>query len=260
RDRISGNHYEIAARKVVNATGPWVDQLRKKDGSLNQKRLHLTKGVHLVVSRSRFPLTNSVYFDSPDGRMIFAIPRENTAYIGTTDTDYSGEIGDPRTLPADRDYLLRAVNAMFPKARLRPGDVISSWAGLRPLIHQEGKGASELSRKDELFLSHTGLITIVGGKLTGYRKMAEKVVDLVTKQLGKELGITYPRCKTDRLVLSGGEVPSGKSFAEVQAERISLGASKGIPEDVCKHLVDLYGANAEAVYARIERCSHQGKT
>lgn len=140
--------------------------------------------------------------------MIFAIPRENCTYIGTTDTDYKGAIDSPRSEQADVDYILAACKEMFPEHPLTEDDIDSSWAGLRPLIHEEGKSASELSRKDEIFYASSGLISIAGGKLTGYRKMAERVVDQIVKRLGIEAS-----CQTEKLVLSGGDfAPAKKSL------------------------------------------------
>lgn len=202
QDILSGKTYELKARVVVNATGPWSDEIRKIDGSLNTKRLHLTKGVHIVFDHQKFPLNHSVYFDVPGGRMVFAIPRGNrngrVTYVGTTDTNYNERIDNPGATLEDVNYLLDAANNMFPKLDLQLSDVKSSWAGLRPLIHEDGKSPSELSRKDEVFLSDTGLITIAGGKLTGYRVMAKKVTDEVSRRLGKDVG-----CKTQEIKING---------------------------------------------------------
>ena len=146
---------------------------------MSGKRLPLTKGVHIVVPKSKFPLRQAIYFDVPDGRMIFAIPRGLITYIGTTDTDYTGDKNRILTNTQDINYLLDAANSAFPSINLKIKDIVSSWAGVRPLIHEEGKSASEISRKDEIFESETGLLSIAGGKLTGFRKMAEKIVDVV---------------------------------------------------------------------------------
>lgn len=213
-DLLQNYTYEIYAKKIVNAAGPWVDRLREKDQSLYGKRLHLTKGVHLVISRKRFPLQQATYFDVEDGRMIFAIPRDNSTYVGTTDTNYKGDFERPKVTKDDVNYLLQAVNKMFPTVGLTENDVTSSWAGVRPLIHEDGKSPSELSRKDEMIIAPSGLITIAGGKLTGYRKMAERVVDLVFEQLGKEEGLPFKACTTDRIVLSGGEFDSPEQIPD----------------------------------------------
>lgn len=209
RDRLAGKEYAIRAKTVINASGPWVDGIRKQEGSLSGKRLLLTKGVHLVVPHARLPLTHAVYFDVPtDNRMVFAIPRDRIVYIGTTDTVYKGDTDHPFTDKADAEYLLAAVNHMFPAARLTFDDVESSWAGLRPLIYEEGKGPSEVSRKDEVFETASGLISIAGGKLTGYRKMAERAVDIAMKRLGEIEGREFRSCPTKRIALSGGSLKS----------------------------------------------------
>ncbi|MCY9513505.1 glycerol-3-phosphate dehydrogenase/oxidase [Paenibacillus apiarius] len=250
RDMNDGTTIAISAAKVVNAAGPWVDTLRELDRSKTGKRLHLTKGIHIVIDQSRFPLRQAIYFDTPDGRMVFAIPRDGKTYIGTTDTNYEGELEHPRMTREDLLYLLRAANYMFPTISLTENDVESSWAGLRPLIHEDGKSPSELSRKDEIFLSPSGLITIAGGKLTGYRKMAERVVNLVTNQLGTARGKAYPSCSTDRIVLSGGDVPG--QFADFCSEWTRRGQALGLSEARAKEMVMLYGMNVQHVFSRME--------
>ena len=195
KDQITGEKHDIFAKKIVNAAGPWVDELRDIDGSKKGKHLLLSKGVHLVFPKERFPLRQAIYFDSPDGRMVFAIPRENKTYVGTTDTFYEGDIAHPTVTTEDRDYLLNAINYMFPTVNIAAEDVESSWAGLRPLISEEGKKPGEISRKDEIVISDSGLISIAGGKLTGYRKMAEAAVDTVVKQL-KEKKVSFTALQT----------------------------------------------------------------
>ncbi|MEJ8544498.1 glycerol-3-phosphate dehydrogenase/oxidase [Brevibacillus borstelensis] len=250
-DRVTGKHYPIRAKYVVNATGPWVDGVRQTDGSLQGKRLYLTKGVHLVVPADRLPVKQAAYFDTPDGRMVFVIPRGKITYIGTTDTAYKLSIDHPRTTEEDRDYLLRAVNSMFPSVRLEPSDVHSNWAGLRPLIYEEGKGPSELSRKDEIFHSPTGLITIAGGKLTGFRKMAEKVVDTITQKLNEKEGKEYPACSTDRIVISGGERHGHERYEDWKKEMLRQGIALGVDVEVAQEWIETFGSNTLNIYKRI---------
>lgn len=204
-DHFDGTTFSIEADAVVNAAGPWVDELREKDRSKQGKRLHLTKGVHIVLSRERFPVQQAIYFNVDDGRMIFAIPRGITTYVGTTDTNYDGSKEVVIATQEDVNYLLRAVNSTFRPGDLGMKDVLSSWAGLRPLIHEDGKSASELSRKDEIFESPSGLISIAGGKLTGYRKMAERVVDLVCERYFPERDLD-PSGTSDILLTEPGFV------------------------------------------------------
>lgn len=252
KDLLTHNTFEIKAKCVVNAAGPWVDEIRGKDNSVKGKYLHLTKGVHLVVSHEKFPVRQSVYFDLPDGRMIFAIPRGNITYIGTTDTEYHGNKENPRTNKEDVDYLINGTKHVFPHLALKPEDVVSSWAGLRPLIHEEGKSASEISRKDEIFVSHTGLISIAGGKLTGYRKMAERTVDKVFKLSQKN----HKKCRTDQIVLNGGEFADGKAvekYKKLIAEKL---APYDLPSNTANYLVSNYGKQVgnllEWILARFE--------
>ncbi|MCS0542567.1 glycerol-3-phosphate dehydrogenase/oxidase, partial [Aeromonas veronii] len=178
-DQLTGKEYKIHAKKIVNATGPWVDKMREADNSKKGKVLRLTKGVHIVIDQSKFPLKQAVYYDTQDGRMVFAIPRDGKTYIGTTDTFYDKDTAHPTVTTEDRAYLINTINYMFPRVNVKDSDIESSWAGVRPLIYEEGKDPSEISRKDEIWISDSGLITIAGGKLTGYRKMAETVVDKV---------------------------------------------------------------------------------
>ncbi|PYZ94025.1 glycerol-3-phosphate dehydrogenase [Salipaludibacillus keqinensis] len=254
-DLISGETYQIKAKKVINAAGPWVDELREKDHSKKGKYLHLTKGVHIVIDQSRFPLKQAVYFDTEgDGRMIFAIPRGNKAYIGTTDTHYLEDIASPQMTEKDMSYLIDAANYMFPSVNLTRNDVESSWAGLRPLIHEEGKSASEISRKDEIFLSDSGLLSIAGGKLTGYRKMAERIVDMV----GKDLGVKK-KCTTEKITLSGGDVGGSDQLESFIKEWTKKGKQLGLSEGEAKRLSTLYGSNVKRVYEIIETVGDESK-
>jgi glycerol-3-phosphate dehydrogenase len=252
-DVLGGGTYRIYAHKVINASGPWVDTLREKDNSKRGKTLHLTKGVHLVFDQSRFPLRQAIYFDTPDGRMIFAIPRDGKTYVGTTDTNYTGDVVHPRMTRADRDYLLHAANDMFPSLKLTEADVESSWTGLRPLIHQEGKDPSEISRRDEIFVSESGLISMAGGKLTGYRKMAETVVDRVAGMLQAEGRGTYPASRTKTMPISGGDVGGSAHMARFAAERAAEGVRLGLSDAEARTIAARYGSNAGAVLERLAR-------
>lgn len=197
-DSINNSKHKFLAKYVVNATGPWVDDLRNKNSEDLNKHLFLTKGVHLVFSQERIPLKHSMYFDAPDGRMVFAIKREGKVYIGTTDTEYHDSKESPVCSIEDKTYVLNAINTMFVNLDLQMVDIESCWAGLRPLIHEQGKSPSELSRKDEVFMAENGLISIAGGKLTAFRNMAKKIVDRIESK-EKRFGL----CKTHDLLLVG---------------------------------------------------------
>ncbi|ADI26375.1 glycerol-3-phosphate dehydrogenase/oxidase [Geobacillus sp. C56-T3] len=249
RDLLGGRVYDIRAKKVVNAAGPWVDALRDKDGSKTGKRLQLTKGVHIVIDQKRFPLKQAVYFDTPDGRMVFAIPRDGKTYVGTTDTFYDDDPAHPAMTEEDRDYLLQAIHYMFPSVGVTADDVESSWAGVRPLIYEEGKDPSKISRKDEIWTSPSGLITIAGGKLTGYRKMAETVVDLVAKQLEKEERKTFRPCQTKQLPISGGDVGGSHRLPAFIAEKAEEAVRYGLTKEAGARLARQYGTNVDRLFA-----------
>ncbi|QVL40383.1 glycerol-3-phosphate dehydrogenase [Bacillus velezensis] len=251
-DLLSGKEYKVYAKKIVNATGPWVDELREKDHSKSGKHLQHTKGVHLVFDQSVFPLKQAVYFDTPDGRMVFAIPREGKTYVGTTDTVYKQKLEHPRMTVQDRDYVVSSINYMFPELNITADDIESSWAGLRPLIHEEGKDPSEISRKDEIWTSQSGLITIAGGKLTGYRKMAEHIVDLVRDRLKEEGGQDFGGCKTKTMPISGGHVGGSKNFESFVEAKTKDGLKIGLSQETAKQLAIRYGSNVENVFSRIE--------
>lgn len=251
-DQITKESYEVYAKKIINASGPWVDELRDIDDSKKGKTLFLTKGVHLVFAHESFPLDQAVYFDAPDGRMIFAIPRDKITYVGTTDTFYEEDIAHPTVTEEDRDYLLEAIHFMFPTLNLRKEDVISSWAGLRPLISQEGKDPSEISRKDEIFISHSGLISIAGGKLTGYRKMAEDIVDIVARQLKKETGIIFSTSETKGMAISGGDVGGSRGFELFKHQKLAKSRLLKLDQEIAEKLINRYGSNVDDVFLYIE--------
>ena len=247
-DRLSGESMSIRSRIVVNATGPWVDLVRSKNETIHGKRLHLTKGIHIVVSHLNLPLKQSVYFDVPDGRMIFAIPRQQCTYIGTTDTDYHGNPDQVQVEEADIQYLLKAVNTVFPQAELKPESVISSWAGLRPLIHEPGKSASEISRKDEIFESPNGLISIAGGKLTGYRVMARKTVDLVIKRLKTIKEIKTKPCQTRKIPPQHPALKTDQEVRDLQKEiALHIKSHFSQPNLIANYLVSTYGIQANVI-------------
>lgn len=248
RDMLTGETYTIRGNVVVNASGPWVDRVREKDYSRNEKKLQLTKGIHLVIDQSVFPLKQAIYFETPDGRMLFAIPRDGKTYIGTTDTFYDGDPADPKMLTADRTYILNAIHYMFPTVVVNEYDVESSWAGVRPLIYEEGKNPSEISRKDEIWEGKSGLITIAGGKLTGYRKIAETVVDLVAKRLEAQGYTPFPPCQTKQHPISGGDVGGSANFPFFIEEKGKEAIQFGFTEAEGRILAKTYGSNINRLF------------
>lgn len=247
KDEVFGDEFSVSSKYVINAAGPWVDDLRTINHSKRGKRLHLTKGVHLVFPKEKLPVQQSVYFDIPDGRMMFAIPRGKVTYVGTTDTNFNLDKDHVTTDIADAIYLISAVNNMFPDINLELDDIISSWAGLRPLIHEEGKSASELSRKDEIFTSETGLVSIAGGKLTGYRKMAERAVNRIARNMEEDHNLELEPCTTDKIRLCGSDFKKFKHVKKYIAQLFDRIKDSGFTEYDAWYLVTTYGKQTETI-------------
>lgn len=251
-DHLGTEKLKIKADYIISAAGPWVDTLRKKDQSLSGKHLFLSKGVHIVVPFDKLPLKQSIYFDNNDGRMLFAIPRHRSTYIGTTDTPYQGDLDRIPIDLEDVNYLLEATNRMFPSIDLTVQDVESSWAGLRPLIHEEGKSASEMSRKDEIFESQTGLISIAGGKLTGYRKMAERVVNVVAERMAK-VDQELKANSTTKIPLAGGSLENVSQVQNYKKEIRQKIENIGLASYYPDYLVANYGKQADLILDQMDQ-------
>lgn len=246
-DHLSHKKVEVKFKVLVNAAGPWVDQVRGMSEPIKGKRLYLTKGVHIVVSKSKLPIKHATYFDVPrDTRMIFAIPRLDVTYIGTTDTYYEGDKDKVLITAEDVDYLLNAVNQTFQIEDLKKTDIISSWAGIRPLIYEDRKSASEISRKDEIFEAANGMLSIAGGKLTGYRKMAERVVDLVMERIVGDEDIS---CKTEDLFLTEPAFKGMREYQEYAKGLFTKCETLGLSFPYSAYLLQNYGPLSGSILA-----------
>ena len=233
---------EVRARHVVNAAGPWAERVASMEAAPEgASRLHLSKGVHIVLPRSALPIENLLFLPMPDGRSIFVIPRGDVVYLGTTDTTYAGDRHLwPEVEAADVDYLLEPVSRCFRVDPPSPDDVVAAWAGLRPLIAQSGKAAKEMSRKDEIWVGSGGMLTIAGGKLTGFRHMAEDVLGALERASGEKLP-PAPGPTT----LPGGDFEGAVSDLASNLPGVgNLGAR------CAERLARLYGSDARQVLER----------
>lgn len=301
RDLLTNEVVEIKAKLVINTSGPWVDKIRR----LNFKRavspkMRPTKGVHLVVDAKKLPVPQPTYFDTgkQDGRMVFAIPRENKTYFGTTDTDYQGDYTNPKVTQEDVDYLLEVINHRYPDAHITLADVESSWVGLRPLLignsgsdynggdngsisdksfskvidtvtqykeskvsrvdvedvlnHLENsrdeKSPSVISRGSSLEREEDGLLTLSGGKITDYRKMAAGALKLIRQLLKEEHQMTIEEIDSKHYPVSGGDFDPTKLEETVQ-ELAKLGVVAGLEEEEARYIADFYGTNARKIFA-----------
>jgi glycerol-3-phosphate dehydrogenase len=243
-DRLTGARATIRASVVVNATGPWSDRVRAMEDAGVKRMLQPTKGVHILVDRSRLDHRDGIIFLSPiDGRVLFILPWRDLSYIGTTDSDTDEPPDRLDVTPEEMVYLLRSANALFPNARLGLEDVRGAWAGLRPLLADtHAVTESGRSREHAIVQGSGGMITVVGGKLTTYRSMAKEVVDRAVRELRFREG--RPRATeagTDEEPLPGGETDD---FAEFRARGLELGV---VPESV-EHLIRHYGTESAGIY------------
>lgn len=240
-DLLTGERLAAQARVLVNAAGPWVEAVQSTyqgdQESRAAARLHLSKGVHVTLPRERLPVNHMVMTSAADDRPVFAIPRGQVTYVGTTDTSVSGGPGYwPDVTREDVDYLLQPLNSSFDCDELSVRDVVGSWAGLRPLVHQAGKSPKEMSRKDEIWRSLPRVVSIAGGKLTGYRKMAEQVLDQVGQILERDITLDDPLA-----VLPGGDVADVHALVADLRERYAVTERNGM------RLARLYGSEAGLV-------------
>lgn len=234
---------EIRARAVVSATGIWADEI----GDLDEKRRHVmrpAKGVHIVVPRTELPCDAAVILPSPsDGRSVFAIPWGDKTYVGTTDTGYEGSLRSSTVDQADVAYLLEAVNAVVTHP-VTARAITGTWSGLRPLLasapgsRRQSERTADLSRRHKVLVSPSGLITVTGGKLTTYRKMAADTVDVLVRRLGAGARHGW----TEHLPVHG-------SIGLADLRRPGAAKQFGVDEATFAHLLCRYGDDVPAVLA-----------
>lgn len=265
-EAAEGPDFDVRARVVVNATGVWADDVRALDEGTHPRSIRPAKGVHVTVPASRLPADVAAVLPvKGDRRQIFVVPWPECAmtYVGTTDTDHDGPLDGPVPDPGDIDYLVEAINAAT-GAGLTRSDVTGAWAGLRPLLapaagHGKRSGrTADLSRRHSVRTSPAGLVTVTGGKLTTYRKMAEDTVDAVSRVLASTPGAGHvPRSSTKRLKLRGAP-PAGRvrrrlvKKGGVPSFRRDGGPSGDTTPDRNAHLEGRYGTEADAVLALAE--------
>jgi glycerol-3-phosphate dehydrogenase len=249
RDRLTGEEVTIRSRAVVNATGAWSDRIRRMEDPACRPALRLTRGAHVVVPRARLGHTHGITFSSPvDGRVMFVLPWSDLSYIGTTDTDHDGPLDLVEASPEEVRYLLRSANALFPMAHVGAEDVIATWAGLRSLPGTNPHApASSVTREHLLLESGGGMLTIAGGKLTTYRRMAADVVNRLAPRLGRSRG----EAGTDTEPLPGGESPVREPF-------IRAAQQLGLAEGATERLLRLYGTESAAICNRVLENHHLG--
>ncbi len=266
-DRLTGRRLEARASVVINAAGVWADELRAMDEGTNPHSIRPAKGVHITLPAGRPALDIAAVLSVPgDRRSVFVIPWGDRIYVGTTDTDYDGSLEDPQCTAADIDYLLGALNAWVTKPVGRH-EVLGAWAGLRPLVGGGPTGVggdgeppartsktADLSRRHAVRVAPSGLVTIVGGKLTTYRAMAEDTVDEAVRVMRLHQSASGGERRGARLRVPDSRSGSTPLFgAEGYEELAQEGAPErlGLPADVVAHLAGRFGGHAQAVAAMV---------
>jgi glycerol-3-phosphate dehydrogenase len=229
RDTESGDELEIRASNVVNATGVWADRLRPAElhDEAEVPVIRPSRGTHLVVEGSVLPMVAGAIVPAGESRTIFALPWLGQTLIGTTDTDHDGDADHVRPSEAEISYLLDAVNAFFATS-LSASDLAGAYAGVRPLISSGDRGKSvDISRKAELYETSSGMITITGGKLTTWRRMAKQTVDRIVEREGSDA-----RCVTHEIPLGMAVAPDDLTTAPEGAREQLAGRYGHLAHDV----------------------------
>jgi glycerol-3-phosphate dehydrogenase len=259
-DRLGEGEFEIAADNVVSATGVWADRIRPDELYAEEEvpRIRPSRGTHVTLSRDKLPLVAGVIVPAGGGRTVFALPWLGRTLVGTTDNDYEGPLEHIPPDPADVDYLLDACNAFFDRS-LGASDLSGAYAGVRPLVSTgDPKRSVDISRKAELFETSSGLLTITGGKLTTWRRMAKLTVDRVVEREGREAP-----CRTHEIPLGepagDGDLPEvdgvddesrgllAQRYGHAAREVLDLAAARdGLARRIVPDLPDLL---AEAPFA-----------
>lgn len=235
-DALNQDRFLLRSRLVINAAGVWADQILSLDQANRPNIIRPSKGIHIVMPADKFQTGAAVLIPSlGERRFLFVIPWLGRIIIGTTDSDYSGDLDEPRPEEDEIERLIESAARYFPSSHISRQDLISSFAGLRPLVASGNKPTTDLSRKEEILESRSGLISIVGGKLTTYRRMADRAVSLAMRRLG------LPKREPQLVELAGRGIPDLQDCANRAA------AEFGLPTETAHHLCRTYGRNHRAV-------------
>ncbi len=237
--RLSGRRVRVRARCVINAAGPWVEAVRRLESPAALPLLHLSKGVHVVVTAERLPVRHLLFLNTQDRRSIFVIRRGSCVVIGTTDTSYPhGADLWPEITREDVEYLLEPPGRYLRGEKVGAGDVVGAWAGLRPLIAQPRKRPSEISRRDEVLVGPAGVVTMAGGKLTGYRPLARETIERAAEVGSLRIA---PAAKEDP------PLPGGDFDGDLAKLESGLVRETGISALAAARLARLHGSEAREV-------------
>ncbi|MFV2006886.1 MAG: FAD-dependent oxidoreductase [Longimicrobiales bacterium] len=243
-DRLTGTRTDIDARLVVNATGSWAESVLESSGLPVRHPLIPSKGIHILLSAERLPIRGASYLTASNGKRGLAMRRGDYVYVGTTDGEYSGSLDSPRATRSDVGEVLGMVQDCFPDQGLDYEDVLATWAGVRPLVEERGKTTRDTSREDEVWEEPDGLITVVGGKLTTYRRMAIRVLEMAQESLGMP---PSDDSELDASVPLPGWTHGADDPQEVEEETAAAFRARGVDASTAERVAWLYGSQSDVL-------------
>jgi glycerol-3-phosphate dehydrogenase len=239
-DELSKREYTVHCKVLIICAGPWTDRVRKTAQNNGEPMIRTTKGIHLLFTSERLPVSHAVVMSSvTDGRVVFAIPRGRVTLVGTTDTDFEGSPDDVHATAEDVDYLMATLEHFFPEANLTTKDIRASYAGLRPLVRDDSDSPYDVSREHTVLVGDDDTVTIAGGKFTTYRLMADDVLNEAMKVMDLSRSERV-KCATRDAMLVGAEDLAGEPRVELLAH-----LKTKMSAEVAEYLVGLYGGRAK---------------
>lgn len=244
KDIATSNTHIVEGSIILNAAGG--ARFNEKKDEPQRSDIMLIKGAHIVFDQSNFPIKDAIYFDTGnDKKMVFAVPREGKVYVGVSSSVYEGNSEMPTVSITDQHYLLAALNEMFPALKLTAEMIESSWAGITPVSKE--KSASK-TKMPLLEIDDNGLIRVTTGKLTGYRELAEAVIDEISSKLKVEKGQAFSGCKTAHLPFSGGDFGGSEAFKTFIESATEIGTAANFTQDEAQKLATIYGSNVDHLF------------
>lgn len=250
-DQITKQKFSVRAKHFVSSVGPWTDELGEGLFKKWKKILRPTKGIHLTFEKQRLPLSSAVVM-AAEKRIVFGIPRHEMVIIGTTDTDFSGDPGKVMATPEDVRYLLGVVDQYFPGAKVTAKDIVASYAGVRPLVHDGSENEGKTSREHVIFTEEHGVTFVAGGKYTTYRLMAQQIVEECLKAFSAEKVAQFGPCLTNQPLNPLVTVTSRKE----DKQRVEEFVKKGLSTGDAHLLVDRHGAEALEIWKEFGPASY----